>query len=73
VDAPNSVERGWIVVIVVRKFATQLKGLNRIHLVMPMKNAKNSVREIYNAVILALICVISAKMETCLVSLKLRL
>jgi hypothetical protein len=73
VDAPNSAERGWIVVIVVRRYATQLKGLWMIHLVMPMKNAKNNAREISSAAILASICVINAKMETCPAQLKSRL
>jgi hypothetical protein len=70
VDAPNSVERGWTVVIVVRKYAIQSKELRRILLVMRMKNAKRNVREIYLVVILAPICVINAKMEICLASLK---
>ena len=37
---------------------------------MRMKNAKKNVQEIYLVVILAPICVINAKMEICLASLK---
>lgn len=69
-DAPNSVERGWTAVIVVRKYATQFKELRRILLVMQMKNAKSNARGIYLVAILAHIYVINAKMEVCHVLLK---